>query len=211
MITLKTISRAVLALSAAVAVQGAMAANGDTTVSVNGAPLASLGTVTISKLGAATYTAGASNTGTLQLSADAIDSVLADFAAADGFKISVSSLFLGTNSVSFSNFTHNLETGLLSGSLLGAGGILGNLNYTGDLIDATTISGVGTGTLTFSNFQLSQGLSDYLAANGVTPSQVPVGDMIRSVAVAVPEPSTYALMGLGLVGIALTARKRQAV
>jgi PEP-CTERM motif len=214
MISMKQISRAVVIAAAAATAHVAVHAATPTTVAVNASSLASLGTVSTSKLGNATFAAGASNTGTLTLTPTSVSAALADYADADGFKISVSSLFLGTNSVSFSNFTQDLSTGMLSGSLLGAGGILGALNYTGELIDAATITGQGTSTMTFTNFVMAPALSAYLTAAGANPSSVPVGQMITSMTVtgvpAVPEPSTYAMLLLGLGGIAVAARRKAA-
>ena len=218
MITMKQISRAVVIAAAAATAHVAVHAATPTTVAVNASPLASLGTVSTSKLGNATFAAGASNTGTLTLTPSSVSAALADYADADGFKISVSSLFFGTNSVSFTNFTQNLSSGMLSGSLVGAGGILGALNYTGELIDAATITttagAAGTSNITFTNFVMAPALSAYLTAAGANPSNVPVGQMITSMTVtgvpAVPEPSTYAMLLLGLGGIAVAARRKQA-
>ncbi len=212
MISMKQISRAVVIAAAAATAHVAVHAATPTTVAVNASSLTSLGTVTTTKLGNATFAAGASNTGTLSLTPDSVSAALADFAAADGFKITVASLFLGTNSVSFTNFTQDLSSGMLSGSLVGAGGVLGALNYTGELIDASTISGAGTSTMTFTNFVMAPALAAYLTSVGASPSNVPVGSMITNITVtgvpAVPEPSTYAMLLLGLGGIAVAARRK---
>ncbi|TBO31357.1 PEP-CTERM sorting domain-containing protein [Aquabacterium lacunae] len=218
MITMKQISRAVVIAAAAATAHVAAYAATPTTVAVNASSLTSLGTVTTTKLGNATFAAGASNTGTLTLTPSSVSAALADYADADGFKISVSSLFLGTNSVSFSNFSQDLSSGMLSGSLVGAGGILGALNYSGELIDAATITttagAAGTSNIAFTNFTMAPALAAYLTAAGATPSSVPVGSMITNITVtgvpAVPEPSTYAMLLLGLGGIAVAARRKAA-
>lgn len=208
MITLKTISRAVLALSAAVAAHGAMAANA--TVSLDTSALTSMGTITVTALGADTFATTSATTGILTAPLSAVNAVLADFGNADGFKVKVGSY--GT--LSFTNFTQDLSSGILTGNLVGGGLFLSNISYAGDLIDATSIIDNGAGTVTLSSYTVAAGLAAYFDSLGVDPAMVPVGDIVKSMSVplpmAVPEPSTYALMGLGLVGIALTARKRQA-
>jgi PEP-CTERM motif len=210
MITVKQIVRATAALVAAASVQGAMAANAS--VSVNTSSLTTLGSISVTGIGNDTFASTGANAGTVTAPIISLTAALADFAATDGFTITADNLFLGTNTVSFTDFALDIATGMLSGSLKGSGGILGKLNYSGQMIDATTIT--GTTTLQYGSFTLASGLSSYLSANGVNPALVPVGDIIRTVSfaapAAIPEPSTYALMGLGLVGVALTARKRKA-
>ncbi|HEX5374086.1 MAG TPA: PEP-CTERM sorting domain-containing protein [Aquabacterium sp.] len=206
MITLKTISRAVLALSAALAAHGAMAANAS--VSLDTAALSSMGTITVTSLGADTFASTGATTGVLTAPISSVVASLVDFGNADGFKVKVGSY--GT--LSFTNFTQDLSSGILTGNLVGGGLFLSNISYAGDLIDATSIINNGAGTVTLSSYTVSAGLAAYFDSLGVDPALVPVGDIVKSmsVPVPVPEPSTYALMGLGLVGIALTARKRQA-
>jgi uncharacterized membrane protein YphA (DoxX/SURF4 family) len=115
--------------------------------------------------------------------------------------------------LSFSNFSFDSATKALSGNLVGTGVVVAKLNYlSGELLTATSLVTSGTNQIA-SGFTLSAGLTAYLTAQGIAPSQVSaVAGVVKSVTVpaAVPEPTTYALMGLGLVGIALVARKRQA-
>jgi PEP-CTERM motif len=209
MITVKQIVRATAALVAAASVQGAMAANAS--VSVNTSSLTSLGTTTVTGVGNGSFASTGTNAGTVTAPIITLTSTLADFAAADGFMISIDT-FLGENTAKFTDFALNLSSGMLTGKLVGSGALLSKIDYTGELIDAATIS--GTDTLMFSSFSLAPAMSAYLTSMKISPTLVPVGDMIRSVSIpmpsAIPEPSTYALMGLGLVGVALTARKRKA-
>lgn len=213
MISMKQISRAVVIAAAAATAHVAVHAATPSTVSLNATSLAGFGKVTTTPLGGATFAAGASNTGTLSLTPTALTATLADYADADGFMMTIST-FLGSSSVSFSNFTQDLATGMLSGSLAG----LGSLNYTGELIDAATITSTagatGTSNIAFTNFTLAPALSAYLLSQGADPAKVPVGSLITNLTVkgvpAVPEPSTYAMLLLGLGGIAVAARRKQA-
>ncbi|MES2091527.1 MAG: PEP-CTERM sorting domain-containing protein, partial [Pseudomonadota bacterium] len=68
-----------------------------------------------------------------------------------------------------------------------------------------------------SNFTLAPAFVTFLGDNGVDPATMTfVATMIKEIRIgtvstpAIPEPSTYALMGLGLVGMSLVARRRQA-
>jgi hypothetical protein len=91
-------------------------------------------------------------------------------------------------------------------------------NYT-TLTGGTTIQGAGTYNNTISGLTITaDGQAKFAQALGLLSLGKAALNGISDygtisstiVAVAVPEPSTYALMGVGLVGVMLVKRRRQA-
>lgn len=132
--------------------------------------------------------------------------------------------------VTLSDFTFDVGTNTLYGDL--KAGVFLNLNDQ-SLLTATNVTSsfggvVGTNVtssattrtlgLNASGFVLSQGFRDYLTAAELNPDDYTyIADLIGSIKIgtvsvtpAIPEPSTYALMGIGLIGLALAKRRRQA-
>lgn len=207
---MKTLSRAAVAVAAAVAASGAMAANG--TVQLDTSVIAA-NSLTVSSLGADTYS---SSTGVLTAPIDAANTTasLIDFGNNDGFSISLT-VFFAKQTLSFTNFSYNVTNNTLYGTLLGSGSLLSGISFTGDLLTAGTTS-IANSVLTASNFSVSSGLTSYLTSAGVSTSSLSaITSSIKSVNLpvtstpAVPEPSTYAMLGLGLVGVALVARRKK--
>jgi hypothetical protein len=200
------ISKIVASVALAVASVAASAAT--SAVSVDATYLTT-NKLTLAGTGGSTYT-----TGSLVIPVTTATQLLIDFVDAAGFSVKTSGLLSGT--ATFSNLTIDVATGTVFGDMIGSG-LLAGLAYTGgqDLLTGT-VSGLGTSTLTFSNFAVSSGFGAFLTDAGASPSAVPVGSIVKSITVsgvavpAVPEPSTYAMLLLGLGGIAVAARRKQA-
>jgi len=201
MIKFASLVKTSVATVAAIAASSAMAFDG---IAMLNTGALTANSMTASSLGLATYTA---NTGKLVLPINMAGSTstLVDFGLNDGFKASGGSGFL-SYSVSFTDLQFNMS-GLLTGKMTG-GGIVSSLDYTGDLLQAASLV-PSNGSLIASNFSVSPSFASYLTGAGASAGLVTtIGSLVTSV--TVPEPGTYALMGLGLVGIAFVSKRRSA-
>ncbi|MGC4061940.1 MAG: PEP-CTERM sorting domain-containing protein [Aquabacterium sp.] len=184
----------------------------------------SANSITVAALGSATVNA-TTGVGTLPLSSLSLTtspgSLLETFASGAGVALTASGVTVNLTNFVFDNSNDTLYAdlsaygGLVSKThlgLLSAGSITGT--FGGQGLDAVS-SSTSARTLNqlLSNFSLGADTVSLLGANADKFAFVAssIKDIkIGTVTTAVPEPTTYALMGLGLVGIAFARRKQQA-
>jgi hypothetical protein len=134
-------------------------------------------------------------------------------------------LTVGTNTVKLTNFIFDNATDTLTADLfalgglvnktnlglLTAGSVVGNLNGAGSLDSVTNSTTTRTVNMLAQNFVLADEFKTLLGSNAASFGYI--ASVVQSIKVgnvaSVPEPTTYALMGLGLVGMAFVARRKQ--
>ncbi len=173
--------------------------------------------LTLSPVGSATWNA---STGVLTdpisgASTTAADQLIIQFNAASGFALYTPGLFGQTQVATLKNFSYNVDTGTLHGDLYT---LAGNLMNTDLLTANTKVGGVDFGSTVLdikaSNFVLATQLVNSLGSNAASFQFV--ADAVKtlnikatfSAPLAVPEPSAFAMLGVGLVGMSLVARRR---
>jgi hypothetical protein len=135
-------------------------------------------------------------------------------------------LTVGSNTVELTNFVFDNATDTLKADLfalgglvnktglglLTAGSVVGNMSGVGTLDSVTNSSSTRTVNMLAQSFVLAPEFKTLLGSNATTfayIASVVQSVKVGNVAASVPEPTTYALMGLGLVGMAFVARRKQ--
>lgn len=214
---------AVAATAASAANQPFVAGSGSVTLDTS---YLSANGYTVTALGSSTYNA---TTGVLTDPLQTISTATnpgalkIDFSDTSGL-----TLKKGLTSVKLFDFSFDVATQSLFGTI--TSGIFLNLPNQ-SLLTATTLAGDFGGSaldnvansstarklnLVASDFVLSEAFKGFLTENGIDPTAVSfVASLVKTVNIGtvstpgVPEPSTYALMGVGLVGIAMARRSRR--
>ena len=174
--------------------------------------------ITVKSVGNGTWnaTTGIFTDPVASASTTATDDVIVQFNADSGFELYTPGQFgISTKIATLQNFSYSVETGTLHGDLYTPAG---NLLDT-DLLTANTLTGgieFGSTVLDIkaSNFVLATELLTALGDNAASFQFV--ADAVKtlnlkvtvSAPLAVPEPSAFAMLGVGLVGMSLVARRR---
>lgn len=217
-----------LAASAASAATQPINAVTDSYVTFDTAALAS-NNFSAAALGGSTYSNGKLTDAVSSVSTSANPgAALVQYDAASGIALSTSIAFVGTVKVNMTNFSYNFGDNTLYGDLLVsalgssktyskqailvAGKEVGTLG-TNDLNSVSTSLTARDLNYTLTNFSLASDLQTQLGSAVSFVSWLPAA--VQNITVytkptaAVPEASTYAMMGLGLVGIAAIRRRKQ--
>jgi hypothetical protein len=233
MMSFKQFSVSVLAVAATVAASSASAAAVSQPVTATSAAITfdttylTANNITIAALGSATVNTttgiGTLPLGSVSLASTATGPLTATFASGAGVSLTVTGSTGLKTTVKLTNFVFDVATSDLSANV--TSGILLNLPAQ-SLLTAGVVGGdfggaqlntVANSTATRSlnlyaaNFTLSDSFKTLMTDNGLDPASFAfVASVVKNIKVgSVPEPSTYALMGLGLVGMAFVARRKQ--